>query len=143
MLQGIQRRQVNCVSERDGVLLPEGVCGQERPPEEQDCLLVAACHHSLPQTGPHPARSSLHSGGLAEATETRQSSPPPEEEATIWRIGDWGLVGLPFSLFFQKLSHVFDLLGNDRVNSSGSFLVLACMKTRDDIFFYALVQATL
>jgi hypothetical protein len=121
MLQGIQRRQVNCVSERDGVLLPEGVCRRERPLEEQVCLPQAACHNSLPQTA-HHARNSLHSPpdhalnslhspdhardslqsppDPAEAAETRLSSPAPVEEAatTIWRIGDWGLVGL-FCLF--------------------------------------------
>ena len=72
MLQGIQRRQVNCVSERDGVLLPEGVCGQERPPEEQDCLLVAAwAAHSQ-----HTAR--VQGALLVAPPDTERQDMPPQ-----------------------------------------------------------------
>ena len=87
--QGLRRRQVTCVSELDGVLLPESVCREDRPQEEEVCILQQVCHNSLPQTAQH-ARNSLDRVEAKGGAE--RAAPTPKTDASIWRIGDWGMV---------------------------------------------------
>ena len=83
---------MTCVSEKDGVLLPASVCRQERPQEEEVCILQQVCHNSLPQTA-HHARNSLDKVEAKAKEGAERVAPPPEADTAIWRIGDWGMVG--------------------------------------------------
>ena len=94
------RRQVNCVRELDGVLLPESACPPERPLEEQVCLLQEVCHNSLPQTRHQAQHNALRTEAERGGKVVKEMPPPAAAAATVpevdinslWRIGDWGLV---------------------------------------------------
>jgi hypothetical protein len=82
------------VSEKDGVLLAEWVCREERPQQEEVCMLQPTCHNSLPHT--------RHILDQVEAKDKalEKISPDPEADTSIWRVGDWGMVSNVGVTFF-------------------------------------------